>query len=179
MIRPAYWTDADLHVRLTAEQREFYIGLWMEADDAGFIAWDVDRIGADLSPYRTLGWRRSRLPAWLALLEPHVQMLGCGAHVLVPTLSRHQAPPKPSYQNKRAHDACLHHLAPRGTSGDGRNPPSHMAPDGTSGRQMVPAREGGLVGEEGKGFRKGAAADFEDTGEGITEFQRKIAAAKA
>ena len=27
MIRPAYWTDSDLHTRLTAEQREFYIGL--------------------------------------------------------------------------------------------------------------------------------------------------------
>ena len=60
MIRPAYWTDADLHTRLTAEQREFYIGLWMEADDAGFIAWDVDRIGADLYPFRPLAWRRER-----------------------------------------------------------------------------------------------------------------------
>lgn len=69
MIRPAYWTDADLHTRLTAEQREFYIGLWMEADDAGFIAWDVDRIGADLYPFRPLGWRRERLPKWLALLN--------------------------------------------------------------------------------------------------------------
>ena len=143
MIRPAYWTDADLHTRLNAEQREFDVGLWMEADDAGFVAWDVDRIGADLYPFRPLGWRRDRLPKWLALLDGHAHLLECGRHILIPALSRHQSPPKPSYQNKRAHEACMHQMAQGGASGD----------------QRVPAREGGSIGKEGKGFIEGAAAD--------------------
>ena len=143
MIRPAYWTDADLHTRLTAEQREFYIGLWMEADDAGFVAWDVDRIGADLYPYRPLAWRRARLPKWLALLSDHARLLDCGQHVLIPSLHRHQSPPKPSYQNKRAHETCLRQVAPAGASG------GHVAP----------AQEGGSIGREGKGIEGGATAE--------------------
>jgi hypothetical protein len=56
LIRPAYWTDTDLHTRLTADQREFYVGLWMLADDDGYVSWDVDRVGAELYPYRPLRW---------------------------------------------------------------------------------------------------------------------------
>ena len=61
MIRPSYWTDDDLHCRLTADIREFYIGLWMLSDDAGYIAWDAERVGAELYPYRSPGWRRRKL----------------------------------------------------------------------------------------------------------------------
>ena len=77
MIRPGWWTDADLHTRLTADVREFYIGCWMQSDDAGYIAWDVDRIGADLYPFRPLTWRRTHLPKWIALLAEsgHVVIL--------------------------------------------------------------------------------------------------------
>lgn len=117
MIRPAYWTDADLHTRLTAEQREFYIGLWMLADDAGYVAWDIDRVGAELYPYKTPAWRARRLPEWISTLEPHVRTLECGKHVVIPNLTKHQSPPKPSFQVQKAHDACLRLVAPHGTSG--------------------------------------------------------------
>jgi hypothetical protein len=149
MIRPAYWTDSDLHTRLTAECREFYIGLWMEADDAGYVAWDVDRIGADLYPYRTLAWRRARIERWMEQLavNGHVVALGCGRHVAIPNLSKHQAPPKPSYQHQKAHATCMR----------------QMAPDGASGGQRAPAqgfsREGKGIEGEGrglKGVRRGA-----------------------
>src|SRR5512147_1724267 len=108
MIRPAYWTDADLHTRLSAEQREFYIGLWMLADDAGYVAWDPERVGAELYPYRTASWRSKRLCAWLELIGPdHARLLDCGKHVYIPNLTRYQSPPRPTSQVKRAHDACL------------------------------------------------------------------------
>lgn len=153
LIRPGYWTDTDLQTRLTADAREFYIGLWMEADDAGYVAWDIDRIGADLYPYRPLAWRRKHLTAWLEALgvNGHVRLLDCGAHLLIANLTRYQNPPKPSFQNQRAHDACLH----------------HMAPDGANGGQVVPAqgfskgfsKEGGLVRGTGLKSRLGT---FED-----------------
>ena len=150
MIRPAYWTDADLHTRLTADVREFYIGCWMEADDHGYISWDVDRLGADLYPYRPLAWRRLHLARWIALLSEsgHVKVLACGRHVVVPNLPKYQAPPKPSYQNERAHDACLR----------------QRVPDGATGDQRVPAQGfyRGSIGKEGEGLDKGAAASFKD-----------------
>lgn len=116
MIRPAYWTDADLHTRLSAEVREFYIGLWMEADDAGYVEWDPVRIGADLYPYRSLRWRTTKLPLWVAALASHVRLLDCGRHLVVPSLEKHQNPPKPSYPNRRAHDKCLAQMGPHGAT---------------------------------------------------------------
>lgn len=158
MIRPAYWTDADLHTRLSADCREFYIGLWMESDDAGFVDWEPDRIGADLYPFRALSWRRRMLNRWLAELSVngHIQLLECGRHLLVTNLTKYQSPPKPSYQNRKAHDACLRHVAPAGTS---------------------TGREG--VGKEGKGFIKGGAAAPESQSDdgAPSEFRRKVAAA--
>jgi len=158
MIRPAYWTDADLHQRLTADVREFYIGLWMLSDDAGYVSWDIDRVGAELYPYRSPAWRRSHLPKWLALLNSHVTVLACGRHVVIPTLPRHQSPPKPSYQNQRAHDKCVYTT----TSG------GQVAPAGAStGREGV-----GVLLEGGSPATPGLKPDQEPT-----EFQRKYAAA--
>lgn len=157
LIRPAYWTDADLHTRLTAEQREFYIGLWMVADDAGYIRWDVDRIGAELYPYRSAAWRTKRLPSWLVLLDGHVKRLECGRHVVVVRLPTYQKPPKPSAQYKREHEDLCHLLAPAGASGDHGVGPAQGFSNGFS--------------REGKEVEGGAAAP--------TEFQERYAAAEA
>ena len=146
LIRPAYWTDADLHTRLSAEAREFYIGLWMLSDDAGFVTWDIDRMGAELYPFESLAWRREHIPMWLDALDSHAVLLECGKHVLISSLPRHQYPPKPSFQNRRAHEACLHLVAPYGASGD------HVAPAGTS-----TGREG--KGRESEGGARGASLE--------------------
>ena len=149
MIRPAYWTDADLHTRLTAEQREFYVGLWMLADDAGFVAWDLHRVGAELYPYRSPAWRAKRLAAWLdALGRDHARLLSCGVHVQIPNLPKYQSPPKPSNQVERQHNGSC---------------PRPVAPHGTTGGQVAPAqgfsREG--VGRESEGGAQ--ARDIETT----------------
>ena len=94
-IKPSYWLDKDLHVSLTAGQREFYIGLWMLADDGGGLEWDVTRIGAELYPYRSVRRReRDVTVAATALAElapdaPHLLILDCG-HARVPKLVDHQ-----------------------------------------------------------------------------------------
>jgi hypothetical protein len=150
MIRPAYWTDADLHTRLTADVREFYIGLWMLADDAGFVDWDPVRIGADLYPYRGLAWRQRNIPKWVELLGVHARVLDCGRHLLVPNLERYQTPPRPSYPNRRAHDKCV-----------------QAASGGAKWGQVLEGK-----GREGKGIEGGSPA-----GDGLTEFGRKMAAA--
>lgn len=156
MIRPAYWTNANLHTRLTADQREFYIGLWMLSDDAGIVDYDVDRIGAELYPYRSHGWRTKHVPAFVEALGEHVAIMECGRHLVIPSLSKHQSPPKPSFPNKKAHEVCLR----------------RALSDGASRGQMGPA--GASTGREGGG--EGSVAHPRE-GDGISEFQRKMAAA--
>ena len=75
-----YWSDSDLFLRLSADERELYVGLWMLADDAGYVAWDLHRVGAELYPYRSPAWRAKRLGAWLeALGVEHARLLGVKA----------------------------------------------------------------------------------------------------
>jgi len=159
MIRPSYWTDTDLHTRLSADVREFYIGLWMLADDAGYLPWDVTRIGAELYPFRSQGWRIKKLPAMLeALGDEHACLLPCNRHVVIPNLPRYQSPPKPSFQHQREHDRCLR----------------QMAPSGTTGGQVVPAQIGrGREGREGNGSAQ--AREDENPRRGV--LKEKVAAA--
>jgi len=146
MIRPAYWTDADLHTRLTAEQREFYIGLWMLSDDAGYVEWDPVRIGADLYPYRGLAWRTRRITEWVGVLREHVVMLPCGKHLVVPNLEKHQNVPRPSYPNKRAHEAkCGHMRSPAGREGNLREGKDRESESGASPRTQCKEETNGLV----------------------------------
>ena len=148
MIRPAYWTDADLHTRLTADVREFYIGLWMEADDAGYIEWDPIRVGADLYPYRGLRWRTEHIAKWVELLAGHVQVLDCGKHLRVPNIEKHQNVPRPSYPNKRAHERCVRQGTAHGAKWGQVGPSAGREEEGTG-------REGNL--------KEAAAADsFKD-----------------
>ena len=46
-VKPAFWTDARI-AALPAPARLFYIGLWMVADDAGWLRWDPSQIANEL-----------------------------------------------------------------------------------------------------------------------------------
>jgi hypothetical protein len=52
-VRPEFFTDP-ITARLPAEVRLFYIGLWCVADDAGYLEWNVDQLGALLYPYQSI-----------------------------------------------------------------------------------------------------------------------------
>lgn len=94
-IKPAWWLDKALQTRLTADAREFYIGLWMLADDAGWLKWDVSRVAAELYPYRSSHSRESRVQRWAIQLTsldpdaPHLVIEDCG-HAHIPKLTEHQ-----------------------------------------------------------------------------------------
>ena len=51
-----YWSDSDLFLRLSAEERELYVGLWMLADDDGWLPRDVPAMF-----HRRRHWRRIRI----------------------------------------------------------------------------------------------------------------------
>jgi hypothetical protein len=94
-IKPAYWLDKDLRRGLNADQREFYIGLWMLADDAGWLDWDCETVAAELYPYTSVRKREVNVVAWAERLEtlvpasPHLIRYGCG-HARIPKLPDHQ-----------------------------------------------------------------------------------------
>lgn len=90
-IKPDFWTDKVLS-GFDDATRLFYIGLWMEADDDGYIHWEPDQIAARLYPYKSVAGReRFVRSATLRLADSkHVVMLDCERHILIPNLPKYQ-----------------------------------------------------------------------------------------
>ena len=118
-IKPSWWLDKDLRTRLDADAREFYIGLWMLADDAGWLKWDVTTIAAELYPFGVNGGglfgadpfaeRERAVADWAAALmaldakAPHLVIHDCG-HARVPKIVDHQRfGGRPVYTVRDAH----------------------------------------------------------------------------
>lgn len=89
-VKPSFWTDAKLR-ELSDSERLIYIGLWMEADDSGWLRWDMEQLAVDLFPYRPLDEAEPVLAhAGLVLSSKgRLRILKCG-HAQVPNLSKHQ-----------------------------------------------------------------------------------------
>jgi len=89
-IKPDFFRDREMAL-LTADQREFYVGLWLEADDTGWFRWDVVQIGADLYPFRGATHRERQAAKWGDLLDGmgKIQRYACG-HAFLPKLTTHQ-----------------------------------------------------------------------------------------
>jgi hypothetical protein len=94
-IKPSWFLDKQLRQGTSADAREFYIGLWMLADDAGYLVWDVERIGAELYPFDPIARRERNVGKWADVLErlspdePHLIVWDCG-HARVPKMPGHQ-----------------------------------------------------------------------------------------
>lgn len=89
-IRPEFFTDATM-ASLSAEVKLTYIGLWIVADDAGYLRLDLTTIGAVLYPYQPVKRRERHLALACDQLVAAGRLVryDCGC-ALIPTLSRHQ-----------------------------------------------------------------------------------------
>lgn len=159
-IKPAWWSDHDLHTRLSAQEREFYIGLWQQADDAGWLVWDVHRIGAELYPFRTVRRREAFIEAAAEKLQalhevdPHLIILLCG-HARVPKMPSHQhLGGKPVFTVQTAHERCRARslatppdspvtpaIPPHGRGGNGKGGNEMAAPAGARGSKTPESDE--------------------------------------
>lgn len=94
-IKPTWFLDKELRRGTNADTREFYIGLWMLADDEGWLAWDVERIAAELYPYDGFSRRERNVAKWAEVLltlskdAPHLKVYTCG-HAWLPHMKQHQ-----------------------------------------------------------------------------------------
>jgi hypothetical protein len=93
-IKPDYWRDSRLHNTrgITADVREFYIGLWGVADDYGYFRWDVPEVASELYRYRTPGRRERDAAEWMRRLVGigRVRLLDGCDHGFIPKLTAHQ-----------------------------------------------------------------------------------------
>jgi hypothetical protein len=89
-VRPEFFSDAVI-ARLPIASRLTYIGLWLVADDAGWLRWDAPSIGAVLYPFDTPAKRERLLAETFDLLmgAGRLESFACGC-VFIPTLSVHQ-----------------------------------------------------------------------------------------
>lgn len=89
-IKPEFFRDREM-AALTADQREFYVALWLESDDSGYFRWDVVQLGADIYPFRGATTRERQCAKWGDVLAGmgKLQRFGCG-HAYLPTFTRHQ-----------------------------------------------------------------------------------------
>lgn len=156
-VRPEFFTDATM-AALPAEVRLTYIGLWIVADDAGYLKWDIGQIGAVLFPYEPVKRRERHLAISADKLEAAGRLVRyeCGC-ALIPTLSRHQrVTGKISTTAKDAHGK---HLPLTG---------KHV---------VAPVMVGNGNGRERNG--SGTVVAREETSDDeVSEFRRKYAAAK-
>lgn len=163
-IKPTIFLDKTLMTKCRADAREFYVGLWMIADDAGWFEWDVASIGAELYRFVGVAKRERDANAHAKTLidlqpdAPHLVIHDCG-HAEVPKMPQHQR----ISDTKRVRTDYDRHLAgrcpahPRGKPRDDADIPPGIG--------------------KGKGtVRNGtgsAGADAHDE-EGATEFRQRV-----
>ena len=112
-IKPVFWRDREL-ARIGDEARLFYIGLWMQADDAGYFRWNPDEIGADLYPFLSEKARLRKIGKAVASLtemsgRPRLELLPCG-HARLTRFLDHQ---KAGGGSKIVTFAAQHERCPR------------------------------------------------------------------
>lgn len=150
-VKPSFWVDKTM-AGLPEGTRLAYIGLWMLADDEGFIDWDVEQAAAELYPFEAVK-RRERL-----LGERVVQLIDRGRVrsftdcrcLHIPTLKGHQRVSgvrSTRYAEAHAKHSLLSHKQPplsdspgtvgNVTVGNGRERNGTVAPGASSFSQKV------------------------------------------
>jgi hypothetical protein len=163
-VKPAFWTDAKV-AALPPAVRLFYIGLWMEADDAGWFRWDLSQIANELYGYESRKKREREVSAYVDLLvkSERVVIHPCG-HAEIPRLTDHQHLSVSTKQVKtflREHAACN---ASPPTPAETREDPPLPASKGKG----LGTGKGGGNGQVREGNGKGSAPANAPNGAGAT-----------
>lgn len=98
-----YWTDSALFLRLTADEREVYIGLWMLADDEGWMPRDVPAIAKALGGFEDREPREARVKGALEHLRELKKVLSHRCCLFIPAVARYPRPGKRTDEHLREH----------------------------------------------------------------------------
>lgn len=167
-VKPAFWADARI-AALPAPARLFYIGLWMTADDAGWLRWDPSQIANELYGYESRRKRERDVETFLALLveAKRVTVHPCG-HVEIPTMTTHQHLSVASKQVRtiqREHADCGgSKRVPAETRDDPQMPVETREPPAVKVKGNGKVNGNGNGDGEGKGDGKGSARPLAPVG---------------
>lgn len=102
-IHEAFWRDKRL-AKMADSTRLIFVGIWMLADDAGWIDWDIGEMAAQLFPWMNVKPREEKLDKATAVLitEGRIVIHNCG-HAEVPKLHIYQRPGRPYYAVRDLH----------------------------------------------------------------------------
>ena len=135
-----YWEDSTLFLRLSADERELYQGLWMLCDDEGWMPRDVPAIGAALYRFQNTHERETTVVERLAKLRDLGKIESHRCCIYVPAVPRYPRPGNKSRLHLNEHQK---HSAKSKRVQKGSNPtlPDPTRPDPTP-REDAPARGG-------------------------------------
>ena len=122
-----YWSDSDLFLRLDAIQREVYVGLWMLADDEGWMPRDVPAISAALYRYEDRAPRESKVSDALAKLRDLGKVQSFRCCLFLPAVARYPRAGKKS--NDHAQEHRRHSSRPKPIQRDTKPSPVPTSPD--------------------------------------------------
>lgn len=100
-----YWSDSDLFLRLDAAQRELYVGLWMLADDEGWLPRDIQAIAASLYRYEDREPRETFVIAGITTLKKLGKLVAppCRRCLFIDVVNRYPRAGKRSSNHLDAH----------------------------------------------------------------------------
>ena len=149
-----YWSDSSLFMKLDAAERELYIGLWMLADDKGWLSRDVTAIAASLYRYEDSGLREGRVRAGLRHLGRlgKVESYRCG-HLHLPAVERYPRAGNKTFEHYAVH---AQHIKGRSKKTNDIQPGLNPSPVPTGSNPSIPvvAREENKKDEESEFERK-------------------------
>lgn len=167
-VKPAFWADARI-AALPAPARLFYIGLWMTADDAGWLRWDPSQIANELYGYESRKRRERDVETFLALLvsAERVVVHDCG-HVFIPKLTEHQ---HLSIVSKQVRTIQREHAECRGSA---REPAETREPPAVKGNGKGNVKGNGNGDGDGKVNGKGSARPLPPEGAVATTDEEEL-----
>lgn len=98
-----FWTDSVIARKLDAEQRLIYIGLWMLADDGGWLPRDLESIAAQIFPFSSPEVRRSTVEIAIDRLRRLGKVTSTRCCLHVGAVERYPRPGLKSYVHRDAH----------------------------------------------------------------------------
>ena len=159
-IQREFWGDTDLHTKATADVREFYIGLWMLADDKGWMPRDIVGIGAALYRFEGPDERETHVRTNLDRLQGlgKVRSHRCKC-LFLPAVARYPRAGKPSDLHFKAHQTHL---------GTASKEPSRIQPD------LNASPDPSYSDPSPRGRARGARRGMQSVGDVVSEFTLKV-----
>jgi len=167
-----YWSDSDLFLKLSAEEREFYVGLWTLADDEGWMPRDIPEIAGHLLRFEDRGPREEKTRLVLRRLTDigKLRSLRCGC-IYLAAVAKYPRAGKRSSEHAQAHRAHSNGFEPvrtdLNTGSTGNQTDLNASPDVV--RPHLTKSDGGRASANGskEPGLKDRLGDFADVVKGI------------